>query len=169
MGRNKKDTQIPVDATDVEQPNIETTQPQSGGIDSDFLDMQNAASDFSPENCNDQPDMNSTDGGKTFQMTASDKVKMRMFLGLFCFILVGLNVFILNKVFKTDVPFEKLKLEDSEVDSLLPYLENEEIVQMINSINPLILGVIQFEYMIFMKFNLVKDNYKIVKSKEVEK
>ena len=98
-------------------------------------------------------------------MNLTDKIKLKMFVGFMCFLLAGLNTFLLNKMRKTNVPFEKMQLTDEEVESVMPYMESPEVMEFINKIPTWLMAVVHLEYMFLAKHNDFKDAYQIIKAK----
>ena len=157
-----KETMQPIIAesltSTVNAPEPIPTQNDEAALDAEYEAMQQTAAAFQPE----EPDFNNAPANvaKLTPLTAAQKGEIRMYFGFACFILVGLNTFILNKISKTNVPTSAMDLDSNEIDSMMPYLENEKVLQLINKLPKELLAFLHFEFMMITKFRAVAPEYK---------
>lgn len=142
------------------QPNVE---PKS--LDENFADMEKFVSEFKP----DEQSQNQTSPNGSTQAqkpTIEQQIKIRIFLGLCCYLISGLNTFLLNKIRKSQVPIDKMQFTEGEKESLLPYFNSPEILNFMDKIPASLMAVIHIEYIMFMKHSLHVDEYKKVEGGE---
>ncbi len=164
MGRPRKQV---TETTETEVPQTvesfetlgEPTPPQQNkefdSIESEFSQMEKTVSNFSADESNDQP----PEGEQSNTPTPADLIKIRMFLGFACFVLAGLNTIILNWVNGTVVPMSEMKLKETEIDSLMIYLNNEEVLKIVNTVPTWAIGLCHLEFMFISKYNAVSQNF----------
>ncbi len=126
-----------------------------------FNDFTTTESEFVPEENETQ---NSTDNKSTTSTSKNPTVtnvlyvpnieeqwKIKMLVGLASFILVGLNVFLFNKIRGSDIKAEQMQLSEAEQKQFHIYLHSPKVIEMINKIPTGIIGFIHFEYTLFQK------------------
>lgn len=128
----------------------------------DFKAMEKNISTFQP----DQPaDQGTNDLGTAkaeyVEPTMAQAVKIRMFAGFFFYVLSGLETFLLNKIKRTAVPFDKMILDDDEQDSMLPYLQSPEIVDFIDKLPTWLIAVCHYQFMMFEKHSEYANEFKL--------
>lgn len=160
MAKKLKQQEIISDVQELEPESIQQNTNADSDLDSDFEAMQKNISSFTPES-DEQHEVEQNP--KDVVPTMEQQIKIKMFVGLMCYLLAGLNMILLNIIRKTKVPFDKMTLTDDERDSILPYLNSVEILQFIDKLPTWLIGVVHVETMFFMKHNTYVDEYKIIK------
>lgn len=153
----KKNTEPPVVVPEV-QPNAGSTST----LDEDYNQFLNTTSQLTPDDDKLPPEVIGADGQKKpapVAITPEQRVKVRMLLGFFCFILSWGNTIVLNMIFKAEVPVSELELDETEKNSILPYLESPEVITFIENLPVWLIAVVHIESMFIEKFMAVKDQY----------
>ncbi len=161
-------------------PNEVNEEKKSNLIDNDltadFNQFEKTVSDFTPEQKEVPTNNVSNDSGGTTSSTTEKEedpivkqLKLKMLVGLVCTVLVGVNNKLLNIIKGSNVPFKEMELDETEKESLIPYLDSPEILAFLDKIPAWLMGVIHFEYMMFQKHGDLSDEYskKPKKNKEV--
>ncbi len=166
----------------IEQPAQEEPTPVQAlnageTLEDQFREFESTDSTFDPENglppeqVDEAPPIPGNPAQVEPQLTAEQKIKIKMFLGFVCFLLSAGNTFIFNLIFKSEVPLKEMLLDDEEKAQVEPYLNSPQILAFIDRLPGWIIGVAHIEYMMYEKFADVKDlypkkpNMKIVKEK----
>ncbi len=164
--KRTEQTEIPID-----EPIVETFEatPQSepsvsGDVEKEFADMEKQNSEMSA----DEGELPPTEG-EPRTITPADKMKIRIFLGFFLYIVGAANIFLLNYIKGYKVPMSGIAFDDADKDSLMPYLENEEVLKIIDTIPPYVWAFCHIEFMIIQKYNAICVNFPIPETPKEEK
>jgi len=176
MGRPKKTTKIEGENNELLNTEIlENVEQQKGDTDDlneAFNEFEKTTSGFTPEQEAEETTTEETTTGEAktepVELTFEQKTKLKMFVGFACFVLSGLNMFLLNKVRKSNVPFKKMILEEHERDSIMPYMESPEIIAFIDKLPTWLIAVAHIEYIYIQKHSEFSDEYKIIEVEEVK-
>lgn len=162
-----KKKQLPIEKETVitpEEKTISNTVSEiSPELESRFNSFEKTVSEFPPESefiaegeqRDSAPLVNEQQGP-----TIEEQAKVKMFLGLCSYFLVGFNTFLLNFLRKSNVPFDKLKLTEDEIAEFEPYVSGPEILKILSKVPAWLIGVVHFEYMMFTKHSMYVEEYK---------
>lgn len=168
---SKENKEIEKEEIKIEGSENSDTETFTNSIEDDFEKMEKSTAEFSPTedgNLDDAEPTENSDVKKDFKLTDADKFKIRLFLGFALYLIAGINVIILNFINGSKVPAKELNFDDDEKDDLMPYLENEKVMEWINKIPVEVLAIVHIEYMMIMKFNALAPKYKIGVKEEKE-
>ena len=163
LGQPEVNEQIPTD---------DHQQNTGESLEDDFMKFEKNKSEFIPEQ-EENPEGEPSPEDAVVNNLAT-QMKIKMFVGFCCLLLAGFNNFVLNKIKKTNVPFDDMKLTDAEQESIMPYMDAPEVIAFIDKIPVGLIAVIHIEYMFIQKHNAVSSDYKIqpeikvVKDEEVK-
>ncbi len=160
----------PIEGTNSVKPPVINEQQQNtgNGMDEDFAKFKQTTSTFVPDpETTGIPNTGIGTITKLVTPTPEQLLKIQLFAGFALYMIAGLNTFIFNKIKKTNVPLEEMLLSDDEEKALLPYLNSTEILMWIDKLPIWAVGILHMEYMFFIKYNSVKDEYKITKKEKV--
>lgn len=134
-------------------------------LDAKFREFEKTTSEFVPDS-DDVVTPVSGEPQKDIKPTMEQTIKIKMVLGFACMLLSGLNTFLLNKIKKTKVPFDKMILSDEEQATLEPYLNSADVLNMIDKIPTWLLGILHIEYLFYTKHSIHSDEFKIIKEEK---
>lgn len=178
MAKIKVSAKEEINETVLEQPYVNELKTTEGNIQSEFeqqkndsLNVEDAFREFETKKsgyvADDQviPEVNKiVNGVPTFEQ----KMKVKMFAGFIFFLLVGVNVFILNKIKGTKVPSDKMQLTEDELETFSKYLESPEVIAMIDKLPAWLIGTMHFEMVMIQKHKDLADEYRPIVPAKME-
>jgi len=165
MAKKKESSKVENPDGTLEQAQVFETenhvqQNTGDSLEDDFMKFEKNKSEFIPDNEEQIPDGTISPEDAVVNNLAT-QMKIKMFVGFCCLLLAGFNNFVLNKIKKTNVPFDDMKLTDAEQESIMPYMDAPEVIAFIDKIPVGLIAVIHIEYMFIQKHNAVSSDYKI--------
>ncbi len=142
-------------------------QGEEKTLKSAMADFEKRTSEFTPESENKTQNTQQTTDNPVQQpsgfnpLNFEKNIKIKMFVGFCCLLLTGISTFILNKIKRTNVPASEMEFSEDEQESLMVYLEDEQIVQYIERIPTPVIATMHIGYMMYQKHSMLADQYKI--------
>jgi hypothetical protein len=150
-------------APPLDPPKEEEKPQDTSALMAEFKLMQSKTAEFQPEGDeggqSEDPKTEVKEQSKETVLSVAQKAEIRLYFGFALFILTELNTFILNKLNKTVVPSDEMKLDANEINSLMPYIENEKTMMIINKLPKELLFFLQMEFMYITKFRIIAKDY----------
>lgn len=158
----KKETKEGLETLDVKIPELKQSEKDTS-LESAFSDFEKGTSEFIIENENKV--QNSESKGTEIppdkinesfnpNVELANNLKIKMFLGFFCFMISGANLFLFNLLSKTKVETADMKLNEEEKVELAIYLNNPEVLELINKLPVWVWGVVHIEMLMYTKFEI---------------
>lgn len=144
--KEKLDSQEEVYET--EPPNVE----QKEGLSDAFEEFERETSNINFDETRKQ------NGGEPAKIEISEQAqkantnfKIKMFVTFASFVFAGINTFLLNLIRGTNVSFDDMQLDETEKESLEPYLNDPAVLEFINKIPSGVILACHVEFMFFQK------------------
>lgn len=129
-------------------------------FEDDLKLFEKTNSEFTPEPVEE---VNKKTENNPEAIKVENKIKARMFLGFFCFLMAGFFTYLFNMIKGVKVPVKKMILEDEEVDSLMPYMESPEVMEWVDKLPTWAVASVHIGYMFYEKHSDLEEDYPVIK------
>lgn len=142
----------------IEQQPSQPTENNGIDLEAEFSNMEKTSSEFDPENTEEQIP---TDDKKDDKLNDFEIARIRIFIGFACYFMSGFHTILFNKLRHFAVPSKEMQFGDDEKEALMVYLQNRQVLELIDKVPTWVIGLVHMEYIMITKYNAVCDNYKL--------